>query len=117
MEAAADGFVGNLEVVPSLGAAGVEFLHGFFREVQRASRCVGLKISTGAIPFDGIAPLGDLPLEFGFRQQGGLGKINLDAVPGSLDVADVDQSGKSGGPEASDGSSAGIQREMIAGAL
>ena len=47
----------------------------------------------------------------------GLGQVDLDAVAGRLDVADVDQAGQRGGPEAGDRTAAGVERQMVAGPL
>ena len=46
-----------------------------------------------------------------------LGQIDLDAVAGGLDVADVHQAGQRRRPEARDRAAAGVERQMIAGAL
>ena len=46
-----------------------------------------------------------------------LGKIDLHAVAGRLDVADIDESGERGGPETRDGAAAGVERQVVAGAL
>ena len=46
-----------------------------------------------------------------------LRQVDLDAVAGGLDVSDVDQSGQRRRPETRDRPAAGIERQMIAGAL
>jgi hypothetical protein len=63
VEAAADGFLRHLEVVPGLGAAGVQFRQRLLDKMQRGRRRIGLEVSAGAVALDGVAPLGNLPLE------------------------------------------------------
>ncbi len=69
VEAAADGLVGHLEVGPGPGPAGVQLLHRLLGEVEGAGRGVGLEVGAGPVALDGVAPLGDLPLELDLRQQ------------------------------------------------
>src|SRR5581483_11808786 len=118
MEAAANGFVRNLEGGKGLRAARVNFLHRLFAAIQTDRRGVSLEIGTGAVAFDGIAPLRNLPDELLFRFGGGLGQTNAHGfVPRRLDVPDVHQPGQSGGPQPRNGTAARIQGQVIAGAL
>ena len=61
--------------------------------------------------------LRDLPLELDLRQHRRLRQIDLDAVAGGLDVADVHQARQRRGPQARDRAAAGVERQMVAGAL
>ena len=84
VEPATDGFVGNLELVPSLGVASVQFLQGLFHEIERGSSGIRLEVGARAITFDGVAPLRDLPFEFHFRQRDRFWQINLYTLPVAL---------------------------------
>src|SRR5947208_58789 len=99
VEAAADGLVGHGKLGPDLRAPGVQFGQRLLGEVQGRRRRIGLEVATGAVALDGIAPARDVPLQFHFRLEGRLRQVNLDAVAGGLDVADVHQAGQGGGPE------------------
>src|SRR5258708_5103734 len=76
-------------------------------------RGVGLDVRTGPAAFDGIAPRGDLPLNLHVGQRGRLRQVDLDALPGGLDVADVHQAGQGRGPEAGDRAAAGVERKVL----
>src|SRR5262249_19571777 len=89
MEPAGDGFVGDLELRPGFGAAGMNFLQALLYKVQRAGRRVGLEISPRPVALDGVAPLWNLPLEFGFTFAGGLGQVDLHTLAGSLDISNI----------------------------
>src|ERR1700753_2299915 len=91
VEPAANRFLGNLEVSPGGGAAGIQLSECLFYEVEGSRSSVCLEGSERPIPLERVAPLRNLPLEGGFRQQGRLGKIDLYAMAGSLYIADVDQ--------------------------
>ena len=86
-------------------------------EVQSGSRGIGLEVCARAIAFNGIAPFGDLPFELGLGQIDGLREVDFDAVSGSLDIADVHHAGERRRPEARNRAAAGIEREIVAGAL
>ena len=51
----------------------------------------------------------------GFRRR--LGQVNLHAVAGGLDVADVHLAREGGRPEPCDGPATGVERQVIAGSL
>src|SRR6185436_18164153 len=89
-EAAADGLLRHRELLPGLGVPEADFAQGLVDEVERAPGGVGLEVGAGAIALDGVAPLRDLPLEADGRFERGLRQVDLDAVAGRLDVADVD---------------------------
>src|SRR5580704_863852 len=117
VEAAADGLFRHFEFGPGLGAAGMELFQGFLHEVQGTASGIHLEVRARAIAFNGIAPLGDLPFKLDLGQGSGLRQIHLDARSGGLDVADIDQAGQSGGPEARDRATASVECEMVAGPL
>src|ERR1700733_2143049 len=89
VEAAGDGFVWNLEVGPGLGLAAVHFRQRLLGEIQRRCCRICLEVSASAIAFNRVAPLGNLPFELDFGQRDRLGQVNLYALAGGLDVADV----------------------------
>src|SRR5271165_5174553 len=117
VEAAADGLLWNLELSPGFGVSRMQFRQRLFHKVQSSASRVDLEVRPCTVAFDGIAPLGNLPLELNLRQRSSLRQIHLDAVAGGLDVADVDQPSQRGGPEAGDGAASGIHRQMIASSL
>ncbi len=117
VETAADGFFRHFERRESLGASGMELLHRLLDTVEADRRRISLEIGAGAIALDGVAPLGNFPFEFDFGLQGCLGQPDFDAVASGLDVADVHQFGEGRCPETGDGTAAGVERQMIAGAL
>ena len=117
VEAAADRLVRHLELGQGPGAAGLELGQRLLDEVQRGGRGVGLEVGAGAVALEGVAPLRDLPLELHLRLERGLGQVDLDALAGRLDIADVDEPRQSGRPEAGDRPAAGVERQMIAGPL
>src|SRR5207302_6483216 len=53
----------------------------------------------------------------GLGQQRGLGEVDLNAAAGRFDIADVYQAGERRRPETSDRSAAGIERQVVSGAL
>ena len=65
VEAAADGLVGHFElgcrssVLPACTSS-----IAFSTKCMAQRRRVGLEVGAGAVALDGVAPLGDLPLEF-----------------------------------------------------
>ena len=66
-----------------------------FDKMQRRRGGVGLEIGPRPVSLDGVAPLRDLPLEFRLRFGRCPGQVDLDAVAGRLDVADIDLAGAS----------------------
>ncbi len=114
VEAAADRLVGHLELGPGLGPAGVQLLQRLLDEVERRRRRVGLEVGPRPVALDGVAPLGDLPLELDLGQRRRLGQVDLDALAGRLDVADVDQAGQRRRPEPGDRAAAGVERQVVA---
>src|ERR1700679_2903774 len=63
VEPTADRFLGNLEVSPGGGAAGVQLPECLFYEVEGGCGSVRLEVSARPVPFKRIAPLRNLPLE------------------------------------------------------
>src|ERR1700677_4726839 len=98
METTTDGFFRDLEIAPRGGAAGIQLLQRLLYKVKRRRGSISLEVSTSPIPLECIAPLWNLPLKLRFRQKSGFGQIDLDAVAGRLDVANVDQAGERRGP-------------------
>src|ERR1700731_1743234 len=115
METAADGFFRDLEISPGAGPAGVQFRERLLAEIKRTARRVHLEVSARAIALNGVAPLGNLPLKFSFGKRRSLGKIHLHARASRFDIADIDYSCQSCGPQTSDGAAAGIKGKMVAG--
>ena len=115
VEAAADRFVGNLEVIPRLRVSCVQLGQSLLDKIKRGSRGVGLEVRPRAVALDGVAPLWNLPFELDFRFEGSPGQVDFYAVAGRLDVADINLAGKRRGPEARDRSAAGVEREIVAG--
>src|SRR5437763_1943909 len=81
--------------------------------MKRARRGVSLEIRPGPIAFDRVAPLRYLPLQLYFRLHCRLGQVDLHAVSGRFDVADVHLARERRGPEAGDWTTTGIQREVF----
>ena len=98
VEAAADRLVRDVKRRPGLGPAGVQLFERLLHKVQRASGGVNLEEGACTVAFDGIAPLGNFPLEFDFRLGRRLGQQEFHALPGGLNVADVDFAGQCRGP-------------------
>src|SRR2546421_6812786 len=91
---------------------GEELVH----TVQRDSSRVGLEVCPRTIPLDSVAPLWNVPLEFHWWPGGGLRQPDLDTVPGRLDqTSQVYQPGQSCRPQASNGTTASIEGQVIAG--
>ena len=59
------------------------------------------------------AVFGDLPFEFDRALQGGLGQVDLHAVPGGLDVADVDEARQRRRPQPGQRAAAGVEGEVV----
>src|SRR5271154_3855644 len=68
VEAAADGLFRHLELSPCFRVASVQLAQRFFHKVQCGAGGVDLEVSAGPIALDGVAPLGNLPLELDLRQ-------------------------------------------------
>src|ERR1700720_2475926 len=117
METATDGTLGNFEVRPRLRPTGMQFFKRLFHEMQGSSRRVRLEVSPGSVAFNGIAPLRNLPLELDLGKRSRLRQIDLYAVTGSLDVANVHDASERRSPEAGDRTAAGIERKMVSRAL
>src|SRR4028118_22865 len=75
-EAAAEGLVGNLELLESLGLPRAQELQGPVQEVERHRRRVGYEVDAGPVALDGVGALGhvphDLHLGGGGRLRGGV---------------------------------------------
>src|ERR1043165_8526878 len=116
MEAAADRLIGDTELGPGLGVPRVQFLERLLNEIIGTRAGIRLEVSAGAVALDGVAPFGNVPLELGLRLGRRLRQINLHAGAGRLDIADIDEAGQRGGPEPSDGTAAGVERQVVLGA-
>src|SRR6516162_3203690 len=92
----------------------MQFRKRAFDEMKRGTGRIYLEIRARAIAFNGVAPLGNLPLEFDFGQRHGLWQIHLHAVSRGLEVTNVDQAGQRGRPETRDGAASGVERKVIA---
>src|ERR1700683_3842671 len=114
MEAATNGLFGHFEIRPGLGVAGVQFGQRLFHKVQSRASSVHLEVSACTVALDGVAPLGNLPLERDLRQRRGLRQIHLYAMASGFDVADVNQAGERGCPEARDGAAASVPCPAVA---
>ena len=108
---------GTCERRPRLGPAGVQLGQRLLDEVERRSRRVRLEVGPRAVALDGVAPLRDLPLELHLRQRRRLRQVDLHAVAGGLDVADVHQARERRRPEPRERPAAGVERQVIAGPL
>src|SRR6476646_2005034 len=117
VEAAADGALGHLELVPALGAAGLYLLHRPLQIVQRDQRRVGLVVGAGAVALDRVRLLRHLPLQLHLRHVGRARQHHLQRVPGGLDVAEVDDAGLGGTPLAGERAAAGVAADVRIGAL
>ena len=113
VETAADGAFRNFKIRPRFSSARVQLGQRLFEKVQRGRGGVCLEVSSGAIAFDGVAPLGNFPLELDFGKRLSFWQVNFDAVASGFDVADIHDSRECRGPEASDGSAAGVQSQVI----
>src|SRR4051812_19791765 len=91
-----------------------ELVTSLFEKVERRRGRVRLEVGAGAIAFQRIAPLRDLPLELDLRQIRGARQADLDAGPGRLDAADVHGARERRRPEARQRTAAGVERERLA---
>ena len=117
VETAADGFVRHLERREGRGASGMHFLHRLFEEVERATGSVSLEVSAGAVAFDSVGPLRDLPFEFRFRFRRRFGQPDFHAMASGLDVTDIDQVRQRRRPETGERPAAGVESKMISSAF
>ena len=113
----ADGLVGHLEVVPALRAAGPHLLERPLEVVERDQRRVGLVVGAGAVALDRVRLLRDLPLELHLGHVRRARQHHLDAVPGRLEVAEVDEAGLRRAPLARERAAAGVAADVRVGAL
>src|SRR5919206_2479911 len=113
MEAATDRLVGHLEVLEDFGISTTQELESSIQEVERHRRRVGYEVDPRPIPLDGVGPLRHVPLELHLGRGCGLGQVDLDAVAGGLDVADVDSTRERRGPEPGYRPAAGIERQVV----
>ena len=74
-------------------------------------------IGPGAVALDGVRLLGHVPFELHLGHVRGLGDHHLDAVPGRLEVAEVDQAGLGRAPLAGERSAARVAADIGVGAL
>src|ERR1700683_1103812 len=113
VEAATDSLLGNLEVGPGSGPAGVQLLQRPLSKIESRRRCVDLEVSSGAITLDGIAPLRNLPFKLNLRLGGSLGQVHLHAVTRGFDVTDIHEPGERRRPKSGNRSATGVQCEMV----
>ncbi len=69
MESTADAFVGHFEIRPGFRVALAHAIERLLNEIKCRRRCISLKISARPVALKRIAPLRDLPFEFGFGEQ------------------------------------------------
>jgi hydrogenase large subunit len=82
-EPAADAFVGDIELLPRLGAASADFGQRLLGEVQSAGGGVGLEVGPGPVTLECVAAvLRDLPLQFNRPLECGLGQVDQHAMAG-----------------------------------
>ena len=119
VETAADRFVGHFERCERCGASGVHFRQRFLDEVERASgrRKPGSKCARGRVRLR--CSISESSIRTRLRVSVAVfGRSNLHAViAGRFDVANIHQTCERRRPESRDRAAAGIQRQMIAGAL
>src|SRR5205807_5522304 len=114
MEATADRLFGHSEFIPGLSMTSAYLLQCFIDEMQRSGCSVSLEVGSGAIAFDGVTPLWNLPLELYLWLRGSLRQANLDTLPGGFDIASqVYEAGQSRYPQACKRSTTGIQGQII----
>ena len=94
--------------------AGVDFGHRLLDEIERRGGGIGLKIGSGPVALQRVAPAGDLPLQLDLGQVDGLGQIDFHARAGRLHVADVDLAGQGRHPEPRQRAAAGVERQHLA---
>src|SRR5262249_634698 len=117
VEAATDGFLRHLEVVPGFGSSGVQLGECLLHKMQGSGRRIRLEVCARPIALDRVAPFGNLPLELNLRQGSGLWKIDLHALSCGFYVSDVDDARQSRGPKARDRAAPRVKREVILCAL
>src|SRR3984957_9171769 len=113
VEAAANGFLRHLEIIPGLCTAGMQLRQRLLGKMKRARGCISLEISARPIPLDRVAPLWNLPLKLYLWFRHGLGQINLDALSGRLDIADVNKTCQRRRPETRDWAATGIKCQIV----
>src|SRR5271165_3421437 len=97
--------------------SGVQFRHRPLDEIEGGSCSVSLEVGASAVAFDGIAPLGDLPLKFNFGLHRRLRQHNFYAVARRFYITDVYKVSQCSRPEPRDRTAACIQGQMIICAL
>src|SRR5215211_7163804 len=118
VEAAADGLVRHLELLEDLGISRAHELESLLHEVDRLRCGVGYEVGPRPAPFQGVGPLLRYrPLEARLGPGGGPRQIDLDAAARRLDVAGVHEPGQSRGPQPGQRPAAGVEREVVPGAL
>src|SRR5918995_1979247 len=118
VEAAADSLVRYLELLEDLGISRAYELECLLHEVDGLRRGVGYEVGPRPASLEGIGPLlRYLPLKARLGHGGGPWQVDLDAAARGFDVAGVYVSGQGSGPKPGQRPAAGIQREVIPGAL
>ena len=117
VEAAADRLVGDVEVLEHLRLAGADLLERLVDEVHRHARRVGDEVDPRAVALDRVGPLRDLPLERLLGRVRRLRQVDQHARAGRLHVRRLDLVRQRGRPQARERAAAGVEREVVAGAL
>src|SRR4051794_31729791 len=105
----------NFKRREGLSASGMNFFHRLFAAIKANGCCVGLEISARAISLDCVAPFRNTPDEFDLWLGGGFRQTNANGfVSGRFDIAKIHQTCQSCGPQASNWTAAGVEREMRA---
>ena len=100
----------EFEFRPGPISSGPHLVQSLFAEVQRCRCGVCLEVSPGPVTFDSVAPLRYAPFQLGFGKEGCFRKVDLHAMAGGLDVANVDQLVQRGRPQPGDWPATGVQR-------
>ena len=112
-KAAANTFVRDLEGLPGLGLARTYVGEGLLDEVESGGGGVGLEVRPRPVPLDRVGPLRDLPLEGDLGLEGRLREMDLDAVPGCLQVIGVDKSREGSRPQAGERAATGVESKVV----
>src|SRR5260370_20031702 len=112
-EATRYAFFRDLEVVQDFCSARMQLGERLFGKVQSRRSSIGLEVSPCTIAFDGIAPLGNLPLQLCFRQRHCLREVDFYAVTSGFDVANVNYACQCSGPETCDRTAASVERKIV----
>src|SRR5260370_25125450 len=89
-EAATDGFLRDVKLVPGLGPSGAHFRETFLQKVERARRGISLEIGARAIALERVRPLRNLPLQTHRTFRGRPRQVDFNAPPGGFDITHID---------------------------